>query len=492
MTNYNIYRDIAERTGGSLMLGVVGPVRTGKSTFIKRFMEELVIPNIDDVYMRERAIDELPQSGSGKTIMTAEPKFVPEEAAYIEPCEGIGFSVRLVDCVGYMVRGAAGQFEDGTERLVTTPWFDHEVPMTQAAEAGTARVINDHSTIGIVITTDGSICDIPREDYSEPERRVITELKEIGKPFIVLLNSAEPKSAHALETANNISRECGVSCRTVDCRKLSDDDIMGIISEILDEFPLEETIISLPTWFAALENENELKMRVYEKLLEVYSEAEKLKDSKAAVERLKECDFVENALLESGDMGRGTVCVSLELPRSLYYETLSAKSGFEIRDDGDLMRLLTELHEIKSEYDHVADALKNVREKGYGVVLPRQCDMDISEPQIVKEGGKYTVKLKAAAPAIHMLKTAVETELSPTIGGNLVSEEIIGFLLQGAVGDMSSLWESNIFGRSIYDIAEEGIYNKLGSLPDNARAKLQETLQKIINEGRGTLICILL
>lgn len=492
MTNNNIYRDIAERTGGTVMLGVVGPVRTGKSTFIKRFMESLVIPNIEDVYMRERAIDELPQSGSGKTIMTAEPKFVPEEAAYIEVGEGIGLSVRLVDCVGYMVKGAAGQFEDGSERMVTTPWFDHEVTMTEAAESGTKRVINDHSTVGIVITTDGTICDIAREDYREPESRVINELKAIGKPFVVLLNSTEPDSEEARTLAKQIGEDYGVSCKAVNCRALSEDDIVKLLSEILYEFPIEETAILMPPWFAALEQEHELKTRFYSEIMSIYASTDKIRDISNALELFEQMECVESAELYSSDMGKGTVVLQIEMPRSLYYHIISEKSGFEISDDSDLMHLLTELYAVKSDYDYISKALTDVREKGYGVVLPRQCDMSIEEPQIVKEGGKYSVRLKASAPAIHMLKTGIETELSPSIGGNSASEEIISFLLQGVEGDMSRLWESNIFGRSLYDIAEEGIYDKLGNLPDNARAKLQETLQRIINEGSGTLICILL
>lgn len=492
MTSNNIYQDIAERTGGAIMLGVVGPVRTGKSTFIKRFMETLVIPNIEDVYMRERAIDELPQSGSGKTIMTAEPKFVPEEAARIEVGDGVGLSVRLVDCVGYMVRGASGQFEDGAERMVTTPWFDHEVTMTEAAESGTARVISDHSTIGIVITTDGSICDIPREDYTEPERRVISELKAIGKPFIVLLNSVAPESEEASELAQSIAAEYDATCKAVNCQALNEKDIGDLMMQILCEFPIEEAAVTLPSWFAALENDCELKERFYAELLSLYSETSKIRDVNAAIAQLQNLEYIESAEAESCDMGCGTVNIRIEFPRSLYYDIISEKSGFTISDDGDLLRLLTELHEVNADYEHIKKALNDVREKGYGVVLPSQNEMNIQEPQIVKEGGRYAVKLKASAPAIHMLKTGIETELSPTIGGDSASEEIISFLLQGVDGDMSRLWESNIFGRSLYDIAEEGIYEKLSNLPDNARAKLQETLQRIINDGSGTLICILL
>lgn len=491
MTGSNIYKDIAERTNGAIMLGVVGPVRTGKSTFIKRFMETQIIPNIDDVYMRERAKDELPQSGSGKTIMTSEPKFVPEDAVDITLDEGISFSVRLVDCVGYMVKGAAGLMEDGSERMVATPWFDHEVSMTEAAEQGTYKVISEHSTIGLVITTDGSICGIPREDYIEPEERAISELISIGKPFAILLNSALPESDEALGIAEELSRKYSVPCLSVNCMTLSGSDISNIMSAILGQFPLEEADIWLPDWVDALEHECELKQEIYSCISSAAAELYKLSDISGALSVLEASGLFENCSF-SADMGKGIADIKLDIPRDRYYSLISECSGFEIKDDGDLMEILADMGKIRADYEHIKAALDSVRENGYGVVIPDPAELEMEQPQIVKQGGRYAVRLKAKAPAIHMLKTGVVAEVCPEIGGEGASDEILGFLLQGYDGDMSKLWESNIFGRSLYDIAQESISDKLTKLPSNARAKLQETLQRIVNEGNGRLICILL
>lgn len=492
MTNTDIFKDISGRTNGAIMIGVVGPVRTGKSTFIKQFMDTLVIPNIDDIYMRERAKDELPQSGSGRTIMTSEPKFVPEEAVNIRLSDDTSFSVRLVDCVGYMVKGASGQFEDGSERLVTTPWFDHEVSMTEAAEAGTYKVITEHSTIGLVITTDGTICDIPREDYVEPEERVINELKAIGKPFTVILNSANPESESAISLAEELSEKYSVPCMCLNCQRLTESDITDVMGTVLGEFPAAELALWLPSWFESMDDDCELKKQLYEEILNASQNISKMRDISAMAEAVGESELVERAFIENTDMGCGTVNVRINMPQELYYRLLSEETGIEIRNEGELMNVLRELSAVKKDYDTIESALNDVRTKGYGVVMPTQAELQLEEPKMVKQGGKYSVKLKARAPAIHMLKTGVETVVSPAIGGENASEEIISFLLQGYEGDMSRLWESNIFGRSLYDIAEEGITAKLSNIPENARAKLQETLQRIINEGNGTLICILL
>lgn len=492
MTNTDIYKDIAARTGGAVMIGVVGPVRTGKSTFIKRFMDTLVIPNIEDEYARERARDELPQSGSGRTIMTAEPKFVPDDAVQVRLGDDTVCTVRMVDCVGYMVNGASGRFEDGSERLVTTPWFDHEVTMTEAAEIGTNKVICDHSTIGLVITTDGSICDIERAAYIEPEKRAITELKSIGKPFIILLNSAQPESDAAAELSNSLSSEYGAPCVCVNCQTLSEGDICEIMRKVLGQFPLMELSVRLPEWFSAVECGNELKSELFEQLISASEDAYCVNDIGCMLGTIAALETVEAAYIENSDLGSGTINVAIDMPRRLYYELISTESGVEILDDASLVTVLRALGEVKSEYDKVKDALASVRQTGYGVVMPQEDEMQIDEPQIVKQGGKYSVKLKARAPAIHLLKTGVEAVVTPSIGGDNASEEIISFLLQGFEGDMSRLWESNIFGRPLYDIAQEALAERLTSLPTNARAKLQETLQRIINEGRGTLICILL
>ncbi len=492
MTESNIYRDIAARTGGAFMLGVVGPVRTGKSTFIKRFMETLVIPQIENTYMRERARDELPQSGSGRTIMTAEPKFVPEDAVSVRLAEDAELSVRLVDCVGYMVDGAAGQYEDGNERLVTTPWFDHEVTMTDAAEKGTHKVITEHSTIGIVVTTDGSICDIPREKYLEPEERVIRELQSIGKPFVVLLNCADPESEDAVRIAAEIAETYGVNCIRVNCLELSQEDIAGIVRSVLREFPLKSVGVYLPEWLDALPAGNALKSEIFSWILSSGEGMEKIRDCDEAARRMGEHEKICGAELAGTDLGSGAVSVRVQLPRSLYYSTLSEETGIEIKNDGDLFSTLTEMSAVKADYDKLRSALEDVRSTGYGVVMPDSSQMTLEEPQIVRQGGKYSVRLKANAPAIHMLMTNIETEVTPAIGGETASEDIINFLLQGFDGDVNRIWQSNIFGKSLYDIAEEGLTSKIESMPGSAKKKLQLTLQRIINEGSGGLICILL
>ncbi len=492
MSDSNIYADIARRTGGAVMLGVVGPVRTGKSTFIKRFMETMVIPNIDDEYARERAKDELPQSGSGRTIMTSEPKFVPEEAVSLTLDGDQRISVRLVDCVGYMVEGAAGQFENGEERLVATPWAENEISMTEAAELGTNKVIREHSTIGIVITTDGSICGIEREKYVPAEERVINELKAIGKPFAVIVNSSAPKSRAAAETAKEISGKYGVECLCLDCLNMNEEDIRQIMHAILEDFPIESVGFFLPDWLQALPESNELKGRVITDILECFSTIDKYRDLERSVEAISQKEEISVAEKSGGEMGEGRAYVTLTLPRSLYYRSISEETGVEIRNDGDLFSALSEMSAVKSEYDRIRDALQRVREKGYGVVLPDMSEMQLEEPKIVRQGGKYSVRLKANAPAIHMMMTNIETEVTPAIGGETASEDIINFLLQGFDGDINRIWQSNIFGKSLYDIACESLTNKICSLSDNARAKLQHTLERIINEGSAGLICILL
>jgi stage IV sporulation protein A len=492
MTNTDIYKDISARTNGAIMIGVVGPVRTGKSTFIKHFMETLVIPNIDDEYMRERARDELPQSGSGRTIMTAEPKFVPEEAVQIRLGEDASCSVRLVDCVGYMVSGASGRFEDGSERLVTTPWFDHEVTMTEAAESGTRKVICDHSTIGLVITTDGSICDIDRGAYVEPEERVVSELQSIGKPFVILLNSAEPDSEYAIELETQLAEKYSAPCMRVNCQQLNENGITEIMRRVLGQFPLSELSIKFPDWFDAIEYKNSMKSELFRSIINSSGGVCCVDDIGIMLSEMEQSELVEAAYIENSDMGSGVINIAVDIPRALYYKLISDESGLDIQSDGQLVSILREMSAVKQEYDKIKDALESVNNTGYGVVMPDHEQLQIEEPQLVKQGGKYAVKLKARAPAIHMLRTGVETVVSPSIGGDNASEEIISFLLQGFDGDMSRLWESNIFGRPLYDIAQEGIAERLNSLPQNARAKLQETLQRIVNEGRGTLICILL
>lgn len=492
MTDANIYRDLAERTNGSFFLGVVGPVRTGKSTFIKRFMETLVIPNIENPFSRERAKDELPQSGSGKTIMTAEPKFVPEDAATIRLGEDTDLSVRLIDCVGYMVEGAAGQFEDGNERMVTTPWFDHEVTMTEAAEAGTEKVIRDHSSIGIVITTDGSFGDIPREKFIDAEERVIRELKELGKPFAVILNSASPQSESARELAAQISEEYDVNCLCLNCLTMEEEDVGMILQSVLGEFPIRSLGFFLPDWVDALPEDNELKQNVFGLIMNAAKDVSKIRDVQKVRETLMQADVISEVQPGTKQLGQGGIALNIQMPRSLYYETLSQETGLRIESDGDLIATLSSMAAVKEDYERVREALESVRTTGYGVVYPDASQMQLEEPQIVRQNGKYSVRLRAQAPAIHMMMTNVETEVSPAIGGESASGDIINFLLQGFDGEVNRIWESNIFGRSLNELAGEGLHNKIENLPDNARVKLRETLQRIINEGSSGLICILL
>ena len=492
MSESTIYEDIALRTDGDIYLGVVGPVRTGKSTFIKRFMETLVIPRIDNVYRKERARDELPQSGSGRTIMTAEPKFIPEEAVTVRLGDDTDLSVRLIDCVGYMVKGASGQFEDGVERMVTTPWFDREISLTEAAEQGTYKVIAEHSTIGLVITCDGTICEIPREDYVPAEERVVRELQDIGKPFTIVLNSAEPNSENAKALCRSIGEKYGAGCVCVNCLELTENDICEILNSALYEFPLSELDVFLPSWVDALPIDHPLRASLYNGVRTSAQNIRRIRDVYAMTNALRDAENVLSVSVMALQMGCGTADIRVELPRALYYQTISEQSGFAIRDDGDLMALLTEMRGIKNEYDRISSALKDVRETGYGIVVPSPDELKLEEPEIVRQGGRYGVRLKASAPSIHMIMANIETEVSPALGGEKASEQIINFLLQGFEGDTSRIWESNIFGKSLYDIASEGVITKLRQMPVNAQAKLQQTLTRIVNEGGGSLICIII
>ena len=492
MEERKIYEDIALRTEGDIYIGVVGPVRTGKSTFIKRFMETMVIPGIDNVYRRERARDELPQSGSGRTIMTAEPKFVPEEAVTVSVEGSAAFQVRLIDCVGYMVRGAVGQLEGESQRMVSTPWFEQEIPMAEAAEIGTRKVVSEHSTIAVVVTTDGTITDIPREDYLEPEERVITELKELGKPFIVLLNSAYPDSERAQAIRADIAQRYDVSCLAVNCLELEQEEIHRILKHVLYEFPLRELDLFLPPWVDALPQEHPIKAALYAAIRQGTGELHRIRDVERAVAGFRACEMVSDARVTAIDLGTGLSRAVLDLPRALFYSTLSQQSGFTVADDGDLLALLTQLAEVKGAYDKVASALKEVEETGYGIVVPSIDSLVLEEPEIMKQGGRYGVRLKASAPSIHMIRADIETEVSPIVGGEKQSEDMIHYLLQEYEGDSGKIWQANIFGKSLHELVNEDLNVKLKRMPEDARGKLRETLQRIINEGSGGLICIIL
>ncbi|MBR6312035.1 MAG: stage IV sporulation protein A [Oscillospiraceae bacterium] len=487
----SIYEDIARCTGGCIYIGVVGPVRTGKSTFIKRFMETLVIPRIDDEYARARARDELPQSGSGRTVMTSEPKFVPEDGVEVTLEGGVRLSVRLVDCVGFMVDGATGSDEDGSERMVATPWFDHEVTMSEAAETGTRRVISEHSTIGVVMTTDGSITDIPREAYVEAEERCVRELRAQGKPFVILLNCREPGSDEAQTLRAELAAKYDVTCVALNCLALDAPDVEEILRGVLCEFPLTELALYLPSWFDALPDEHAFRSGILASVRDKCGRMSRIRDAEPAVRAI--CAGIDSSemRIKEIDPAVGRVSASLTLPGELFYSTLSDISGFDVTGDGALLGLLTELRDVKREYDRLSEALAEVRETGYGVVMPSPEEMTLAEPEIVRHGGRYGVKMKATAPSIHMVLANIETEVSPVIGGGQRSEGMIDFLLSEFEGDTGRIWDSNIFGKPLSDIAAEGVQAKLKKLSPEVRSKLQETIQRIANEGGNGLICII-
>lgn len=492
MEEYNIYSDIAERNQGDVYIGVVGPVRTGKSTFIKKFMDMLVIPNIENTYQAERARDELPQSAAGRTIMTTEPKFIPNEAVNISLGDNAHMKVRMIDCVGYIVNSSLGYVEDGEPRMVQTPWFDYPISFNEAAEIGTKKVITEHSTIGLVVTTDGSITEIARNDYVEAENRVINELKAINKPFIVILNSTHPSSSSAQQLKNELSQKHNVPVVAVNCEELTAEDIHSIIETVLFEFPLKEINIDIPAWLEALSSDHWLKADIYSAVIEKMSDVCKIRDTRALCDNLGKCDFIDCSDIEGMDLGDGTVKMKLSLPRSLFYKVLGEQSGFDIADEESLITLMADLGKIKKEYDKISYALHEVKEKGYGIVSPSTDELTLDEPKIVKQGGRFGVKLRASAPSIHMMRADIETEVSPIVGTEKQSEELVHSLLSQFETDPSKIWESNIFGKSLYDLVNDGLHNKLSRMPEESRNKLRETLQRIINEGSGGLICIIL
>lgn len=485
----NIYADIAARTGGNIYIGVVGPVRTGKSTLIKRFMEQLVIPNIQDPYYRERAKDELPQSGSGKTIMTSEPKFVPEEAVEISPDEGIQLRVRLIDSVGYMVDGAVGAEEDGVPRMVTTPWYDYEIPMTDAAELGTKKVMDEHCSIGFVVTTDGTVTDIPRQDYIAAEKRAITDMQATGKPFLVIINSQFPDADAAKNTREDIFREFGIMPIIADCQAMETNDICDLLKQLLYSFPVNELHIHMPRWVDALERDHPVKNALYEALLLRAEEISSLAQADTVLAKLKDLEDVLDFSIRSVDLGTGTVVCGLTFPEKLFYEILSAKVGLNIENDGQLLALLTELTAVKKEYDKIATALSSVNATGYGIVMPSAEEMTLETPELLRKNGAFGVKLRAGAPSIHMIRVDIDTEISPMVGNEKQSQDLINYLSGEAP---EKLWESNIFGKSVYEMIQEGITSKLIRTPDDVRNKFRSSLTRIVNEGATGLICLIL
>lgn len=485
----NIYADIAGRTGGNIYIGVVGPVRTGKSTLIKRIMEQLVIPNMEDPYRRERARDELPQSGSGKTIMTSEPKFVPEEAVEISPDGTAKLRVRMIDSVGYMVDGAVGAEEDGKPRMVTTPWYDEEIPMTQAAELGTKKVMDEHCSIGMVVTTDGSITDIPRADYEAAERRAITDMQATGKPFLVIINSRVPNSTAAKQVREQLKEQYGVNAVVADCQALDLEQIGALLQALLYAFPMQELRIFMPRWMDVLEEAHPVKAALYEALLQRAEEITSLAAAEPALARLTELEQVLDFSIRSVDLSTGAVSCVLRFPETLFYEILSAKAGLEIQNDAQLLKLLTELAQTKTAYDKISDALSQVKATGYGVVMPAAEEMILQKPEIVKKGGAFGVKLKAGAPSIHMIRVDIDTEINPMVGDEKQSQDLIAYL---GGEDPEKLWQSNIFGKSVYELIQDGLSAKLVQLPADVRGKFRGTLTRIVNDGANGLICLIL
>ena len=488
----NIFRDIAERTGGDVYLGVVGPVRVGKSTFIKRFMDLLVIPNIKNTYDRERAIDELPQSGAGKTIMTTEPKFVPNEAVEIEVKEGLTVAVRLADCVGFAIPGAKGYEDENGPRMVHTPWSDEAMPFQEAAEMGTRKVITDHSTIGLVITTDGSITELPRENYVEAEAKVIEELRALGKPFVVILNTLRPNDVTTIELAQELENNYEVPVIPVDVAQLSQGMIMQILEEALFEFPVSEVNISLPKWIEELTSEHWLRTKFESSVQEIISQVRRLRDIDGALETLSQLDFIGEVVLDSMDMGTGTASIEMTAKDGLFYEVLNEATGLEITGEHDIYRLMKELTFAKAEYDKVAEAMERVRETGYGVVNPIMTEMNLEEPELIKQGGLFGVRLKASAPSLHIIRTDITAEITPLMGTERQCADLARYITEKIQENPSQIWDYDIFGKSLQELVTESIQSKLQTMPENVQDKLKETLRRIVNDGSGGIICIII
>lgn len=493
MKKENIYESISSRTNGDIYIGVVGPVRTGKSTFIKNFMEMFVIPNIENEYKQDRAKDELPQSAAGKTIMTTEPKFVPNESVDITLDNNVHMKTRLVDCVGYLVNGAVGHMEDDLPRMVKTPWSEEDMPFSQAAEIGTKKVIQDHSTIGLVITTDGSITDIDRQDYIEAETRVITELKEINKPFVVILNSIKPDSEETRKLAKELSQKHNASVIPLDVANITEKDLTTVFERVLDEFPVTEIGFKLPEWFSILDLEHWLKKDIINIVKNSFDEEYSMREVSDLVQKIsQESELFERVFVDNAKMENGSIKIKMDINPAMFYKVLSEISNFNITSDGDIFELLKEFSKTKKEFDKIAVAMEEVKIKGYGIVTPEMDELTLEEPEIVKQGNKFGVKLKASAPSIHMIRADIETEVSPIVGSEKQSEDLVKYLLSEFETDPKKIWQSNIFGKSLHELVNEGLHNKLYRMPDEAQMKLQETLQRIINEGSGGLICIIL
>lgn len=488
----NIYEDIAKRTQGDIYIGVVGPVRTGKSTFIRKFMENLVLPNIENEFKRERTQDEIPQSGSGKTIMTVEPKFVPADGVEIKIKDTVSLKVRMVDCVGYIVDGALGHEEEGRQRLVSTPWSQEAMTFEKAAEIGTKKVIRDHSTLGIVVLTDGSVTGIDRKNYIQAEERVISELKSLNKPFAVVLNTLDPYSDETELLRGELEEKYNVPVVPLNVLAMDEEDIESVMETVLYDFPLNEIRINLPKWVEGLERNHWIKNNIIFTLKQSIAEIGKIRDINGIVEGFSELEFLENTQVDNVELGEGVISIDLTAKKDLFYNILEEKSGFKIDGDHQLLNLVTKLSRVKNEYDKIESALFDAKTKGYGVVAPSLDELSLEEPEIIKQGKQYGIKLRANAPSLHIIKADISTEVSPIVGNQTQGEEMIKYLLDTFEENPSELWASNMFGKSLNDLVKEQLQSKLYTMPEEIRVKIQKTLQKIINEGSMNIITILL
>ena len=491
MEEKNVYRELSQRTDGDIYIGVVGPVRTGKSTFIKRFMDALVLPNIHDQGVYQRTLDELPQSAAGKTIMTTEPKFIPEESVEVDLGDNVSFRVRMIDCVGYVVDSALGHTEEDGPRMVKTPWSEQEMPFEEAAEIGTKKVITDHSSVGLVITTDGSFSEIPREDYLSGERRVIEELKAIDKPFIVLLNSAQPQSESARGLAEELSQRYQVPVLPVSCMELDEAEIKRVIAQLLFEFPMREIKVDIPEWVVKLDRDHWLKSKVFACIQEAAKPVRKTREIQQAIGEMAKCEYISQSELSGLELGSGRATVRLTMEPQLFYRVLSEQTGLEIADEFALMNSVMSLSQKQREFDKIAQAYEQVKESGYGIVMPTIDELTLEEPKIIKQSGKYGVKLKASAPSIHMMRVQTQTEVTPIVGSEQQSEELVSYLLKEFEESPEKIWESNIFGKSVHELVNEGLHNKLSRMPDDARRKIGRTIERVSNDGCNGLICII-
>ncbi len=492
MTSTDIYKSISERTGGDVYIGVVGPVRSGKSTFIRRFMEDLVIPNISEQYMRERAVDELPQASAGKTIMTTEPKFIPEEAVAISLDGSVSVNIRMIDCVGYIIPSAVGYIENDAPRMVRTPWFDAEVPFNMAAEIGTQKVITEHSTVGIVVTTDGSVSGLDRDEYEECEQRVISELSDLGKPFVVLMNTVDETSERTEALCESLRQKYGVAVLPVNCLTMTKEDIEKIITSLLYAFPVKEIGVSMPKWVNVLSKGHWLKEEIFGGIRRSAEKVKYLRDIKELCREITECDDVRSSEISKIDLGTGACRINIVLDGDLFYRILSEESGLEISGDDELMPKILELVRFRRRFEKFSDALEQVEQMGYGIVMPDEGELTLDEPEIIRQGGKYGVRLKANAPSIHLIRADISAEVEPIVGSEKQSEELINYLMNDFDRDPDKIWDTNIFGKSLSELVSEGLQQKLSRLPEDAREKLREAVERIINEGCSGLICLLI